>query len=107
MMSTTACSTASLGTALPLPPPEPPERSRLFCMSSSKVVNTSQARRKGTGVFFSPMPMTVRPLSRRRLARRVKSESLDTRQKPSTLSVYKRSMASMIMAESVAFLPWV
>ncbi len=87
-MSTTACSTASFGTALLFVPPElEPERSRLFCTSSSKVVNTSHARRKGTGVFFSPMPTTVRPLSRRRLARRVKSESLDTRQKPSTLSV--------------------
>ena len=83
MISTTACSTESFGTAL-LPPPF---SLRLFCTSSSSVVNTSQARRKGVGVFFSPMPMTMRPLSRRRLARRVKSESLDTRQKPSTLSV--------------------
>ena len=83
MMSTTACSTESFGTELPLEP----FSLRLFCTSSSRVVNTSQARRKGVGVFFSPMPMTMRPLSRRRLARRVKSESLDTRQKPSTLSV--------------------
>ena len=65
----------------------PPFSLRLFCTSSSSVVNTSQARLKGVGVFFSPMPMTMRPLSRKRLARRVKSESLDTRQKPSTLSV--------------------
>lgn len=35
----------------------------------------------------------------------VKSLSLDTMQKPSTLWVYRMSMASMIIAESVAFLP--
>ena len=60
---------------------------------------------KGFGVFFSPMPMTFFPASRSRVARRVKSESLDTSTKPSQLPVYKISMASMIMAESVAFLP--
>ncbi len=59
---------------------------RPLLVSSSRAVNTSQARRKGSGVFFSPMPMTMRPLSRRRLARRVKSESLDTMQNPSTES---------------------
>ena len=47
------------------------------------------------------------PDSRRRLARRVKSLSLDTMQKPSTLWVYRMSMASMMRAESVAFLPTV
>ena len=65
----------------------------------------SHALRNGTGVFFSPIPMTVRPLSRMRLARRVKSLSLETMQNPSTDPVYMMSMASMIMAESVAFLP--
>ena len=62
---------------------------------------------KGFGVFFSPMPMTVMPPSRRREARRVKSLSDETRQNPSTLPEYRMSMASMIMAESVAFLPLV
>ena len=38
---------------------------------------------KGLGVFFSPMPMTFLPASRSRVARRVKSESLDTSTKPS------------------------
>ena len=72
---------------------------------SFSVVKMSHAFLNGVGVFFSPMPMTVRPLSRIRLARRVKSLSLDTMQKPSTERVYRMSMASMIMAESVAFLP--
>ena len=53
-------------------------------MSSSSVVKMSHALRNGVGVFFSPIPITVRPLSRIRLAKRVKSLSLDTRQKPST-----------------------
>ena len=66
-----------------------------------------QAARKARGVFSSPIPITVMPDSRRRLARRVKSLSLDTMQKPSTLLVYKMSMASMISAESVEFLPTV
>ena len=38
---------------------------------------------KGWGVFFSPMPMTFIPASRRRIASRVKSESLETMTKPS------------------------
>ena len=45
-------------------------------MVMARVVKMSPALRNGTGVFFSPMPMTVRPLSRMRLARRVKSLSL-------------------------------
>ena len=60
---------------------------------------------KGLGVFFSPMPYTFIPASRRRMARRVKSESLDTSTKPSQLPEYRMSMASMIMAESVEFFP--
>ena len=51
------------------------------------------------------MPYTFIPASRRRMARRVKSESLDTSTKPSQLPEYSRSMASMIMAESVEFFP--
>ena len=39
---------------------------------------------KGLGVFFSPMPYTFFPASRRRMARRVKSLSLLTSTKPST-----------------------
>jgi hypothetical protein len=42
-----------------------------------------------------------------RAARRVKSLSLETRQKPPKLPVYSRSIASMISALSVAFLPLV
>ena len=68
-------------------------------------MNLSQAVTKGRGVFCSPMPMTCMPASRSRVARRVKSQSLDTMQNPSNFSVYIKSMASMIMAESVAFLP--
>ena len=45
------------------------------------------------------------PYSRRRIARRVKSLSLDTIQKPSTLCEYSISIASIIIAESVAFFP--
>jgi hypothetical protein len=70
--------------------------------------NLSQAAMKGRGVLdFSPMPMTVSPPSRRRVASRVKSLSDDTRQKPSKLPVYSKSMASMMRAESVEFLPLV
>ena len=70
-------------------------------------MNVSHAALKAVGVLLSPMPMTNMRLSRRRAARRVKSESELTRQKPSTLPAYKISMASMIMAESDAFLPCV
>ena len=51
------------------------------------------------------MPMTFMPASRRRMASRVKSLSLETMQNPSVFPSYKISMASMIMAESVEFLP--
>ena len=53
------------------------------------------------------MPMTNIRLSRRRAASRVKSESELTMQNPSTFFVYRISIASMIMAESDAFLPCV
>ena len=76
-------------------------------LSDSMYTNLSQATMKGLGVFFSPMPYTFIPASRRRVARRVKSLSLLTSTKPPQLPEYKMSMASMIMAESVAFLPWV
>ena len=79
MMPTTARSTSSMVSddAPSLPRRASPTR-------SSSVVKTSHALRNGVGVFFSPIPTTVRPLSRMRLARRVKSLSLDTRQNPST-----------------------
>ena len=81
MMSTTARSTSSMVRL----DEEPLALSRRASpMSSSSVVKMSHALRNGVGVFFSPIPITVRPLSRIRLARRVKSLSLDTRQKPST-----------------------
>ena len=57
------------------------------------------------GVFCSPIPMTFIPDSRSQIAKRVKSESLETIQKPSTLSEYNKSMASIIMAESDEFSP--
>ena len=71
----------------------------------SRYLNLLHAAIKGVGVFFSPMPSTYMPDSRRREARRVKSLSLETIQKPSTLPEYRMSIASMIIAESVAFLP--
>ena len=63
--------------------------------------------RKASGVFCSPNPRTLSPASRRRMTSPVKSLSLVTRQKPSNRRVYKRSIASMINALSVAFLPLV
>lgn len=70
-------------------------------------MNLSQAVTKGLGVLRSPKPYTVKPCSRIREARRVKSLSLETMQKPSKRPVYSRSIASMIIALSVAFLPTV
>ena len=46
-------------------------------------MNLSQAATNGFGVFRSPKPYTVRPDSRIRAARRVKSLSLETMQNPS------------------------
>lgn len=57
---------------------------RLACSSTSRYLNLLQAAMKALGVFFSPIPMTYIPDSRSRTASRVKSLSLDTRQKPST-----------------------
>ena len=74
-------------------------------MTSTRM-NLSQAWTKALGVFSSPMPMTYIPLSRRRMARGVKSVSEVTR----TIAVgpcrcrgcpWRR----IIMAVSVAFLP--
>ena len=68
-------------------------------------MNLSQAETNGFGVLRSPNPYTVRPDSRMREASLVKSLSLETRQNPSNRPEYSRSMASMTMAASVAFLP--
>ena len=73
--------------------------------SRSRYLNWLQAEIKGSGVFCSPMPMTCMPLSRKRATRRVKSESELTMANPSTFPEYRMSIASMIIAESVAFLP--
>ncbi|VWM09400.1 Uncharacterised protein [Collinsella intestinalis] len=61
----------------------------------------------GLGVFCSPIPITIMPLSRKRATSRVKSESELTMANPSTVPEYRMSIASMIIAESVAFLPYV
>ena len=53
------------------------------------------------------MPMTSKPSSRMRLAKRVKSLSEDTSAKPSTRSECSRSMASITKAMSDEFLPLV
>ncbi|MNQ65437.1 hypothetical protein D3C85_798910 [compost metagenome] len=75
--------------------------------STSKKINLSQAPINASGVLRSPSPYTFLPASRSRVARRVKSLSLETIQNPSTLPAYNRSMASMMNAESVEFFPWV
>src|SRR5215472_11781295 len=68
-------------------------------------MNLSQAATKAFGVLRSPNPYTVRPDSRSLAASLVKSLSLETRQNPSNLPEYSRSMASITIAESVAFFP--
>ena len=68
-------------------------------------MNLSHAATNGFGVLRSPKPYTIRPDSRIRAASRVKSLSLDTMQNPSKRPEYSRSMASMTIAASVAFLP--
>ena len=45
----------------------------------------SQAETNAVGVLRRPIPYTVIPASRSRVARRVKSLSLETMTKPSTL----------------------
>ena len=68
-------------------------------------MNRSHAATNAVGVLRRPSPYTVIPDSRSRVASRVKSLSLETITKPSTLPAYSRSIASMISAESVEFLP--
>src|SRR5712675_157767 len=62
---------------------------------------------KLSGVFWAPNPKTSAPSSRMREARRVKSLSEDTRQKPSNRPLCSRSIASMTNAMSDAFFPLV
>ena len=76
-------------------------------ISTSRYLNESHADLNAVGVLLSPMPITNMRLSRSRAARRVKSESELTRQKPSTFFAYRMSIASMMSAESDAFLPCV
>ncbi len=68
-------------------------------------MNRSQAVTNGVGVLRRPIPYTVIPDSRSRVASRVKSLSLETMTNPSRLPSYSKSIASMISAESVEFLP--
>lgn len=67
----------------------------------------SHAFLNASGVFRSPNPYTVTPSSLIRVASRVKSLSDETMQKPLKRRVYSRSIASMMSALSVAFLPTV
>ena len=76
-------------------------------LNSSRSVNTEHAALKERGVLFSPIPITSIPDSLNLLASLVKSPSEDTIQKPSTLLVYRISIASIISVESVAFFPTV
>jgi hypothetical protein len=68
-------------------------------------VNFEHALTNGSGVFFSPKPYTFTPSVSRRITIGVKSASLDTMAKPSRLRAYSRSMASITIAMSDAFLP--
>ena len=63
-----------------------------------------QAWRKASGVFPADA-VDVDPLLADAAARRVKSLSEETRQKPSNRPECSRSMASMTSAMSVEFLP--
>jgi hypothetical protein len=62
---------------------------------------------EGLWSFVLSNPYTISPGSRIRPANQVKSLFLETRQKPSKWLKHGRSIASMIIAESGAFLPWV
>ena len=75
--------------------------------NNSRSVNTEHAALNERGVLFSPIPITSIPDSLNLPASLVKSPSLDTIQKPSTLLVYNISIASIINVESVAFFPTV
>ena len=83
------------------------ETSSSFWEMTSRILKASQATRNEEGVFCSPMPRTYIPDSLRRCASFVKSESEETRQNPSTWLEYRISIASMIIAESVEFFPFV
>ncbi len=59
------------------------------------------------GVVIFPTPITCISDYLNLVARLVKSLSLDTKAKASNRSVYSKSMASIIITESVEFLPLV
>ena len=71
----------------------------------SVYTNLRHACLKLSGVFCSPKPNTSTPCSLIRAASRVKSLSDDTRQKPSNLPLWSKSIASMTSVMSEAFLP--
>ena len=87
------------------------EKRRLFRRSGEEekieALEKEQAALNDFGVLFSPIPITSIPDSLSLLASLVKSPSLETIQKPSTFRVYKISIASIMRALSVAFLPTV
>lgn len=68
-------------------------------------INLLHAVTNGLGVFSSPIPITSFPDSRILVANLVKSLSLEIKQNPSTFSRCRISIASIIIAESVEFLP--
>lgn len=72
---------------------------------TSKSTNLSQAATNALTVLRLPNPYTVTPCLRIHPARRAKSLSLETVQNIKNLTVYSKSMASLIIAPSVAFFP--
>ena len=78
-----------------------------FAQRTSVNINLSHAETNAEGVFFSPNPYTSKPDSLILAASLVKSLSLDTMQKPPKFLVYSKSIASIISALSVEFLPFV
>ena len=70
-------------------------------------MKSSHAFLKDVGVFFSPTPNTYISEDLNLEASIVKSLSLETSANASYLSVYNRSIASIIIAASVEFLPLV
>jgi hypothetical protein len=69
----------------------------------SKYMNLSQAAIDAVVNFICSMPYSTAPYSRMGAVGRVKSLSLETRQKPEKRPVYSKYMASMIMTPSTEF----
>ena len=78
---------------------------RLWALSRNR--NLLHAATSDLGVLCSPNPITCLPDALIRMASGVKSQSDDTRQNTSTLLRNSKSITSMVMAMSVAFLPLV